>query len=348
MFGAAIATPLMLAGCGDGDSGTTLTGPTLGTSLTVATLDSADDDESGGSDGATETTSTESGTETTGDTDDTDDTDDTTDTDDTESTTDDTGADGCSDSDSGNAPAGDNDDIAAPDAEQEPFGGIFVPQEDVGGADECDVFLQDCVPGEKCVPYAANGGNWDANKCVPVLGDGMIGDPCTWAGIVEATDDCDENSACWDVKAVGNEQIGTCTAFCGGTPENPTCAAGTSCLQAGEGSIAFCIDGCNPLTQECPDGEACFFASDAFSCIFTTSDIPTGQPCGFINDCAEGNMCASGQLVPNCNGSACCAAFCDLDCGANVCTTPNTTCVPFFEEGMAPLGSADVGVCLSL
>jgi hypothetical protein len=345
VLGAVIATPLALAGCGEKDQGTTGPTYTLGTSLTAATLDSADDDESGSDDGGTQTTSTESGTETTGDTDDTTDTTDT----DTESSTDDTGADGCSDSDSGNAPAGDNDDIAAPDAEQEPFGGGgFVPQEDLGGFEACDIFLQDCAPGEKCVPYSANGGNWDANKCVPVLGDGMIGDPCTWGGIVEATDDCDENSACWDVKAVGNDVLGTCTAFCGGTSEDPICAEGTSCLQGSNGAIAFCVDGCNPLTQECEAGEACFWTTDSFSCVFTTTDLPTGQPCGFINDCAEGNGCVAGEYVPNCNGANCCAAFCDLDCGGDVCAIPNTTCVPFFGEGMAPIGSADVGMCLSM
>jgi hypothetical protein len=82
--------------------------------------------------------------------------------------------------------------------------------------------------------------------------------------------------------------------------------------------------------------------------VFTTQDIPTGEPCGFINDCAEGNMCVSAQSLPNCNGPNCCAAFCDLDCGMGVCPQPGTECVPFFDMGLAPLGSADVGVCLSV
>jgi hypothetical protein len=170
------------------------------------------------------------------------------------------------------------------------------------------------------------------------MGDGMVGEACIYGGVVEATDDCDENSACWN---------GICTAFCAGTPLDPVCPADTICSISNQGSIAFCLEGCNPLTQECPEGEACFWDGGEFSCNFTTQDIPTGQPCAFINDCAGGNMCLSGELVPSCNGAACCAAFCDLDCGEGVCG-PDTVCVPFFEEGAAPEGSADIGLCLAM
>jgi hypothetical protein len=207
--------------------------------------------------------------------------------------------------------------------------------------------MQDCAPGEKCVPYGSMGGNWDANKCVPVLGDGLVGEACVYGGVVEATDDCGENSYCWDVMDQNGEQIGTCTEFCQGTPDAPICPDGTSCLQGGNGSIALCVDTCNPLTQECPDGEACFWAGDAFNCVFTTQDIPVGEPCGFVNDCAEGLMCINAANLPNCNGQACCAEFCDLDCGDGVCSQPGTTCVPFFEMGQAPMGDADIGVCLA-
>jgi hypothetical protein len=179
------------------------------------------------------------------------------------------------------------------------------------------------------------------------MGNGMVGEACLYGGIVDATDDCDESSACWDVMDVNGESIGTCAPFCSGTPDAPICPPGLSCLQ-GNDSIAFCVDDCNPLTQECPNGEACFWTNDSFTCVFTTQDIPTGEPCGFINDCAEGNMCVSAQSLPNCNGPNCCAAFCDLDCGMGVCPQPGTECVPFFDMGLAPLGSADVGVCLSV
>ena len=264
---------------------------------------------------------------------------------DTDPTDTDPTTDSCDDGDSGNEPFEDEGVFQSANDGAMPHGG-FVPDEDFGTPSECGIFMQDCPLGEKCVPYSSNGGNWNANKCVPVQGNGMVGESCQYAGTIEATDDCDADSACWDVMEINGQQIGTCTAFCGGTPEAPVCPQGTSCLQSGDGSIAFCVDTCNPLTQECPPGEACFWANDAFNCIFTTSEIPVGQPCGFINDCAEGLICLTAEVVPNCGGGACCGEFCDLDCGGNPCTQPGTVCTPFFSMGMAPFGDGDVGVCI--
>ena len=222
--------------------------------------------------------------------------------------------------------------------------GVFVPDEDFGGVSECDPFLQDCPDGEKCVPYGSTGGNWDANKCVPVTGDGSEGDPCTYGGVVEATDDCDAGTHCWDVMDVDGQNVGVCTAFCSGTADSPECAPGTSCLIANDGSINMCITTCDPLLQDCGAGLACFWANGDFNCIFTTQDIPLGEPCGFINDCIAGLGCLTAEVLPNCNGSACCGSFCDLS--DPTCTQDGTECASFFEEGMAPPGYEDVGVCI--
>src|SRR5262245_29604034 len=53
----------------------------------------------------------------------------------------------------------------------------FVPMTDTMAVSECDPWAQDCPEGEKCVAYGSTGGNWDANKCVLVTGDGQQGDP---------------------------------------------------------------------------------------------------------------------------------------------------------------------------
>jgi hypothetical protein len=220
----------------------------------------------------------------------------------------------------------------------------FVPDEDFKGVSECDPFAQDCPDGEKCVPYGSTGGNWDANKCVPVTGSGAAGDPCTYGGVVEATDDCDENTHCWDVMDVDGMPVGVCTPFCTGTADDPVCGPGTSCLIANDGSINLCIATCDPLLQDCAAGLACFWANNGFNCIFTTQDIPLGEPCGFINDCTEGLACLTAEVMPDCNGSACCGAFCSLS--DPTCMQAGTECAPFFEEGMAPPGYEDVGVCI--
>jgi hypothetical protein len=216
---------------------------------------------------------------------------------------------------------------------------------DQGPVNECDPFEQDCPEGEKCVPYGSTGGNWDANKCVPVTGDGQPGDPCHYGGVVEATDDCGPTSHCWDVMDVDGEAIGTCTEFCQGTPDDPICSMGNQCLIANDGSISLCISTCDPLLQDCSPGLACFWADNRFSCIFTTQDIPVGEPCGYVNDCAAGMLCMPAEVMPNCAGSECCASFCSL--AAPLCPQMGTECTAFFDvESGAPAGYEDVGVCV--
>ena len=209
---------------------------------------------------------------------------------------------------------------------------------------ECDPWQQDCPEGEKCVPYGSTGGNWDANKCVAILGDGQPGEACSYGGTVEATDDCGAESYCWDVIDVDGQDIGTCAAFCQGTPDAPVCPEQTSCLIANGDSITLCIPICDPVMQDCDPGLACYFYIDAFNCVWTTQDIPLGEPCSFINDCIGGTGCMPADVVPNCNGAACCASFCSLS--QPDCPQMGTECAPFFEEMMAPDEYIDVGICI--
>ena len=223
--------------------------------------------------------------------------------------------------------------------------GVFIPtDDDLAAPSECDPFAQDCPDGEKCVPWASSGGTWDSNKCVPVDGDGQPGDSCTSTGAVEATDNCGAETLCWDVMEVDGELLGICTEYCTGTADDPNCPTDTDCLIANDGSINLCIDTCDPLLSECGPGLACFWAVDNFQCIFTTSEIPTGDVCGFINDCESGNWCAAAELMPDCQGGGCCASFCNLT--DPTCTQAGTECTEFFAEGMALPGFEDVGVCI--
>jgi hypothetical protein len=217
-----------------------------------------------------------------------------------------------------------------------------IPADFGSGVSECDEYAQDCPAEEKCVPYASTGGTWNANKCVPVLGDGMIGEPCTYAGAIEATDDCGQDSACW---LVDDQGMGTCTGFCGGTAQTPECPPTQYCLQL-HGAVAFCIDGCNPLEQACPADQACFWTGDGFSCTLTAAKFPGGEPCGDFDDCGISLICVDAALLPSCGGASCCAEFCDLDC-ADLCSQVGTSCVPFFELGEAPPGEGDIGICVA-
>jgi hypothetical protein len=220
----------------------------------------------------------------------------------------------------------------------------------VGSADDgpwftdCDSFAQDCPEGEKCVPYATSGNSWDALKCVPIMGDQAPGEPCMYDGPFESTDDCDGTSWCLDSRGEG---VGVCHAFCSGTPDTPECPPMSQCSISGAGVVNICLPSCDPIIQDCPEGAACFWSNIDFTCIVTTQDIPLGDPCGFVNDCAEGNMCTTADVLPACIAAACCANFCDLGLGDMQCAvTPGTVCVPFFEQGMAPPWYEHVGLCV--
>ncbi|MCA9684908.1 MAG: ribulose phosphate epimerase [Myxococcales bacterium] len=208
-------------------------------------------------------------------------------------------------------------------------------------APSCDPFAQDCPDGEKCVAYASSGGTWDANKCVPVGGDGQVGDPCVYDGAEASTDNCGADTWCWGADAEGN---GTCTLFCTGTADDPICPLGSSCSIANDGSINICLPGCDPVLQDCEaEGENCYWAGDDFVCA-PGGDLMTGDACGFINDCGAGNICIDATYLPTCDGSACCAGFCDL--GDPMCIIAGTECVAFFDPGTEPPGLEHVGVCI--
>lgn len=219
----------------------------------------------------------------------------------------------------------------------------FVPHLDGPPGESCDPFAQNCPDGEKCVPYGSTGGSWDANKCVPILGDGQAGEACTYDGTVEATDTCDASSHCWEVQEIEGQWVGSCTSFCKGTPDDPICAEGTSCLIANEGSINLCIATCHPLAQDCPEGLTCSWANNGFNCIFSSQDGQLGDPCVGISDCVTGLWCLSADVLPECAALACCGQLCSL--AEPACDWEGTECVSFFDAEFAE-GYEDVGVCI--
>lgn len=116
-------------------------------------------------------------------------------------------------------------------------GSFYGGPTDFPSALQCDPWWQDCPDGDKCVPYASTGTTWDANKCVPILGDGQPGEACKHHGVINATDSCAAASLCWNLELIDGELLGTCTPFCTGTANQPQCAEGQSCLIANDGSV---------------------------------------------------------------------------------------------------------------
>jgi hypothetical protein len=205
-------------------------------------------------------------------------------------------------------------------------------------ANGCDPIAQDCPEGEKCVAWASQGGAWDATKCVPVTGTNMVGDPCMSAGVVEATDDCDENGMCF---GLDDSLMGVCYGFCS---LDGTCPDAQLCFFAGDGSITLCIDECQPHHPDnCGAGTTCVQIDGTFICLPVQTILPPDSPCTEFDYCPLGQTCVLGIDLDNCAGQSCCTDWCDTSM-ADPCTMPET-CQPYWQMGQAPPGLDTAGVC---
>jgi hypothetical protein len=230
---------------------------------------------------------------------------------------------------------------------------FLCPPDGGPGTHECDMFAQDCLPGEKCMPWANDGGNaWNATRCSPISENpGQPGDECSVEGSgVSGLDDCDIGSMCWDVDPETN--MGTCVAMCAGDEANPVCEdPSTACVNVNDGAIVLCLPSCDPLLQDCPEGQACYGINEVFTCVPDASGEMGvyGDPCEYINVCDPGLFCANADAVPGCVGSlGCCSEFCDLEneAGNAQCSgaAGGQECVAWTEDPSP--GFEAVGACV--
>jgi hypothetical protein len=218
---------------------------------------------------------------------------------------------------------------------------------------ECSIWEQDCPEGEKCMPWANDGGHsWNATRCSPLADDpGAPGEACTVEGSgVSGIDSCDGTSMCWFVDPDTLE--GTCVPFCIGDESNPSCPdACDTCTISGEGVLTICLPTCDPIGQDCGDGQGCYAWSESFVCAPDASGAggAPGEPCEGINACDPGTMCTTGDAVPDCEDAGCCSPYCVVGDDTPCAAVPGTTCVAIFEDGGAPgCVPANVGVCALL
>jgi hypothetical protein len=223
----------------------------------------------------------------------------------------------------------------------------FICPDDMEGGGECDPWAQDCKEGEKCSAYADNGGNsWNNTKCVPVAEEaGVPGDPCTVEGSgVSGFDSCAKGAMCWDVDPMTNK--GACIDLCDGTPDAPLCESGFACAIAND-VLNLCLPDCDPLAQDCANDNLCIPSGEGFVCVLDASN-EEGQafdPCEYGNACDKGLYCMDPAYGSECDAAAggCCLPFCDLS--APDCPGAGQVCLAWYEEGTAPPGFEDVGIC---
>jgi hypothetical protein len=213
---------------------------------------------------------------------------------------------------------------------------------------KCDVFKQDCDPGQKCTAWAEGGGGaWNATKCVDITGDGAPGEPCTTVGGgVSGIDDCGLGVMCWDVNV---ENQGICIKLCTGSPDAPVCPPKSDCAIPGDGVLNLCIPQCDPLLQDCPGDDLCIPTGDKFICVLDASgEMGTvNDPCEFANSCDKGLVClntASASIACQQGSQGCCQPFCIFP--GSPCPNPDQECLQWLDPMREiPPGDEDIGFC---
>lgn len=226
-------------------------------------------------------------------------------------------------------------------------GAVFLMPPDGGVAGQCDPTIQDCPPEQKCSAVSDQPGDpWGINTCVPATGDSQVGDPCEIEnGKYTGLDNCDVGLICLLTDDEGKG--GACVEFC---DVNSSCPkTGAKCVVYNDGSLPICLTDCDPLVQDCPEGQACYNSGGENFVCFKESAMPgeggPGASCTYINQCQQGSFCGAAASVANCGAeSGCCTPYCPVSEGAAPCQE-GEECVAFFAEGSAPPGLEDVGVC---
>ncbi len=212
----------------------------------------------------------------------------------------------------------------------------------------CDPFEQNCPEGYKCAAWADDGGSsWNATRCVLVAPRAkQLDEPCSFPGSPLAGDDnCDFGLMCWDVD--DETELGTCLAMCGDHPKAEICAQGSLCGFIDRSSgLGLCFDMCDPLAQDCPGDDLCIPSGESWICVLNASGEAGhfGDPCEYANACKPGLYCLNPEYVEGCQAAGCCTPFCDTS-EANMCPGGTQECIPWYEEGMAPPGNEDIGIC---
>lgn len=216
----------------------------------------------------------------------------------------------------------------------------------------CDVYAQDCPEGQKCNPYADDGGNaWNATGCFelyPLIN--KLGEACSADG-ANGPDSCEPGAICIYDPVKGSR---FCESLCSCSADNPVCGAGMRCVRYNGGALPLCKTLCDPLDlTSCPHGEVCVFTNSfEFMCVGDFSgelgDLGDGCGNGFSN-CDPGYSCEAGNSVPGgCSSDtgACCTPLCDLTAPA---CPQGSTCLEYFGGfGLdAPVCLEDVGYCVA-
>jgi hypothetical protein len=159
-------------------------------------------------------------------------------------------------------------------------------------------------------------------------GDSSTGSaPACPDGVLDDGEDCDDDNA------IDDDGCTACaidpTASCGGEP-------------------SVCGPACDPLLQDCTEGQGCYAIEDSFLCAADVSGGAgaAGDSCDTFDACDPGQACIAVEDLPACRGVACCTPYCDLADPTQTCPGA-LQCSEWFPGGTAPPGMENVGVCIA-
>ncbi|MCR9162509.1 MAG: hypothetical protein ACE37F_19270 [Nannocystaceae bacterium] len=215
-----------------------------------------------------------------------------------------------------------------------PTGGCALPDGVYGHCSMCAVEQQDCAQGESCAAWANDGGDvWNASRCAPLPDDpAQRGDPCTVEGsAVSGIDTCDAGLICWNVDP--ETLTGACIDFCDAAY---SCEVeGETCSVYNDGAMPLCLPSCNPLEDECGEGNGCYPDSQGtFVCIREGENL-------YLSGDAFHPHCPAGSFLHE----DACVAFCDVT--DDLACDEGESCEPYYAMASTPpIGLEDVGYCL--
>jgi hypothetical protein len=171
--------------------------------------------------------------------------------------------------------------------------------------------------------------------------DGESGD----GGSSSSADDTTSTGAdaCADGRLGDGETDVDCGGVCAPCTNGFACAQNDDC-EAGICQNSVCGASCDPLLQDCADGEGCYPGHENYFCATDVSGVGgvPGDPCDAPGDCNPGALCVPQARVPDCGGRQCCTFYCDLsDPDADATCTGTSSCVAD-ELAAAP----NIGICL--
>jgi len=193
-------------------------------------------------------------------------------------------------------------------------------------AGACDVVSQNCPTATDKCSYAGLQDGGVARACAPAgpQGDGAACGP---------SDNCGKGLVC--INSV-------CRKYC---YDNATCGGGNKLciglIQIGGTqeipSTCVTLSACDPLTQNCPQGQGCYLSNSSGAVCATAGTVAANGACGQgAGQCVPGTVC----LLTSPTAGAC-KSFCNRDGGMPNCGTGQCGGLINAADG----GVLDVGAC---